>query len=196
MLVLSVLFPAAAENAWARFAAPWRDVPRYTFTAIEPLADHLVVPHGEPVPLVVRLRDDSQSRPASASARIGSQAPVVAELAGGSYEFSLPGQIDTGRLDLRHRRLSANDRDRADGPARVDRRDRDRRTAANISAERDRKSATSAAARCRRSAAATSSSGPRPIGRLSAAKVDGQPQKPAGGGSRQSQPHGRAKMPR
>ncbi|HEY1784758.1 MAG TPA: hypothetical protein VGG30_04385 [Pirellulales bacterium] len=101
MLTLCVLFPAAAENAWARFASPWRDVPRYTFTGIEPLADHLVVPHGEPVPLAVRLRADSQSRPAAGTALVGSQAPVEAQLADGRYEFSLPGQIDIGRLDLR-----------------------------------------------------------------------------------------------
>ncbi|HTU24927.1 MAG TPA: hypothetical protein VMF30_05995 [Pirellulales bacterium] len=100
IFVLGVLFPAAAENAWARFTAPWRDVPRFTFTAVDPPADHLVVPHGEPVPLVVHLRDDSQSRPASAVARIGSQTPVNAELIGGNYEFSLPGQIDKGRLEL------------------------------------------------------------------------------------------------
>jgi hypothetical protein len=101
MLALCGLFPAAAENAWARFASPWRDVPRYTFTAIEPLADRLVVPHGEPVPLVAQLRGDTQSKPVSGIVRIGSQAPVEAQLADGRYEFSLPGQIDIGRLDVR-----------------------------------------------------------------------------------------------
>ncbi|HEX4144950.1 MAG TPA: hypothetical protein VHY91_15705 [Pirellulales bacterium] len=101
MLALCVLFPSAAENAWARFAAPWRDVPRYTFTAIEPLADRLVVPHGEPVSIGARLRDDTQSRPGSGMASIGSQAPVEAQLADGGYEFALPGQIDAGRLDVR-----------------------------------------------------------------------------------------------
>jgi hypothetical protein len=100
MLTLCALYPAAAENAWARFASPWRDVPRYTFTDIEPLERHLVVPHGEPVPLVAQLRDGSKSKPADGLARIGSQAPIAAQLADGRYEFSLPGQIDAGLLDL------------------------------------------------------------------------------------------------
>ncbi len=47
-LALFLLFPAAASNAWARLIAPWRPIPRYTFAAIKPLPDRLVVPHGEP----------------------------------------------------------------------------------------------------------------------------------------------------
>ena len=35
----SSLFPAAATNAWARLLAPWKDTPRYTFAAVEPLPD-------------------------------------------------------------------------------------------------------------------------------------------------------------
>src|SRR5262245_39373562 len=54
-LLLLALYPAAATNAWARFIAPWRSVPRYTFTSIEPLPERLVVPHGEQVTIPVHL---------------------------------------------------------------------------------------------------------------------------------------------
>ena len=52
---LLALFPAAAANAWARLLAPWRDTPRYTFAALEPLPDRLVVAHGEPFAVTAEL---------------------------------------------------------------------------------------------------------------------------------------------
>src|SRR4029079_18527783 len=36
-VALLLIYPAAAMNAWSRFIAPWRPVPRYTFATIEPL---------------------------------------------------------------------------------------------------------------------------------------------------------------
>ena len=60
LLVLAV-FPSAASNAWARFAAPWRPTPRYTFTNVEKLAERVIVPHGEATTLPRR----SSSTPSS-----------------------------------------------------------------------------------------------------------------------------------
>ncbi len=36
-LVLAIVSPEATSNAWSRLSAPWRDTPRYTFTAINEL---------------------------------------------------------------------------------------------------------------------------------------------------------------
>ena len=99
LLVLAI-FPSAASNAWARFAAPWQPTPRYTFTEIERLADRVIVPHGEAVTVPVQLLETSSWHPAQGTAQLGSQLPLKAELKEGRYEFELPPQIDAGRLDL------------------------------------------------------------------------------------------------
>jgi hypothetical protein len=98
---LLVLYPAAAANAWSRFLAPWRDTPRYTFAMVETLPDRLVVAHGEPFSLTVKLAEQTVSRPAQGEVQISVQEPVVAQLADGGYQFDLPPQIDTGWLDVR-----------------------------------------------------------------------------------------------
>ncbi len=95
---LFVIFPSAAMNAWSRFMAPWRPIPRYTFTALEDLPQTLVVAHGEPVTIPVRLRDDSRRQPARGTVQLGKQPPVDAELHDGVYEFSLPSQIAADEL--------------------------------------------------------------------------------------------------
>jgi hypothetical protein len=100
-LALLAIYPDAAANAWARFLAPWRDTPRYTFAMIDPLPDRLVVAHGEPFSLPIKLAEQTVSRPAQGEVRLGVQTPVMAQLADGRYEFELPPQIDAGWLDLR-----------------------------------------------------------------------------------------------
>jgi hypothetical protein len=100
-LGLLLLYPAAAVNAWARFLLPWRDTPRYTFAMVEELPDRLVVAHGEPFSMKVRLAEQTVWRPNQAEARVGVQPPVVAQLADGRYEFQLPPQIDAIGLDVR-----------------------------------------------------------------------------------------------
>src|SRR5262249_58581488 len=90
------LYPAAATNAWARFLAPWRDTPRYTFAMVEELPDRLVVAHGEPFALTVRLAEQTVSRPAHSQVRVGVQAAGVAPVAGGRHELGLPPQIHCG----------------------------------------------------------------------------------------------------
>ncbi|MBM4074955.1 MAG: hypothetical protein FJ267_04850, partial [Planctomycetes bacterium] len=95
---LLCLFPAAAANAWYRFLAPWHETPRYTFAAIEKLPERLVVPHGEPVSIAVKLKDDSRWSPSQGRARMGHQATVSTKLNEGAYNFSFPSMIDSSPL--------------------------------------------------------------------------------------------------
>lgn len=99
-ILMLCLFPAAATNAWARFAAPWQSTPRYTFTAVEQLPHRLVVAHGEPVTVSVKLLEKTQSKPPKGTAWLGSQLPITAELRDCRYEFALPAQIDSGWFSL------------------------------------------------------------------------------------------------
>lgn len=62
-VVLLAMFPAAATNAWARFLMPWKNTPRYTFAAIEPLPDKLVVAHGESFNVAIKLAEKTEWRP-------------------------------------------------------------------------------------------------------------------------------------
>ena len=87
-IALLVRFPPAASNAWARFLGPFDNIPRYTFAAVEPLADEIIVAHGEPFSLAARLAADSQWRPKEAELQLGSQAPMKAPLTDGAYAFT------------------------------------------------------------------------------------------------------------
>ena len=98
---LFAIVPAAATNAWSRLVAPWSATPRYTFAAVAPLPDRLVVPHGEPFTLRARLADGTAWRPARGTARMGGLKPVAATLRDGRYEFALPARITDGWLDVR-----------------------------------------------------------------------------------------------
>ena len=93
--------PAAASNAWARLVAPWKDTPRYTFAALEPLPSRIVVAHGEPFRFGVKLAEGTAWHPARAEVRVGDRPPVVSPLRDGRYEFELPSQVATARLEVR-----------------------------------------------------------------------------------------------
>src|SRR4029077_8375488 len=95
------LYPAAAANAWARFLMPWLGTPRDTFPMVDELPDRLVVAHGEPFSMTVKLAEQTVSWPSQAKAQVGVQPPVVAQLVHGKYEFELPPQIDAVWLDVR-----------------------------------------------------------------------------------------------
>ncbi len=99
-LGVALLWPAAAANAWARFTQPWSEIQRYTFTRIESLPERLVVAHGEPVAFTVQLLDDSRWHPAHGRGQLGDQRPVEAVLRDGAYTFELPPQIDAAWMDL------------------------------------------------------------------------------------------------
>jgi hypothetical protein len=92
---------AAARNAWARFLTPWKPVPRYTFAAIEPLPEKIVVPHGEPFDVSVRLTSGSEWKPQTAEGRLAAHVAVTAAQHDDAYRFELPGQIEPAGLAVR-----------------------------------------------------------------------------------------------
>ncbi len=99
---LALFSPEATRNAWARLSAPWRDTPRYTFTAIESLAAHRIVPHGESWPMVVKLADESRWTPEVAKLEVGGLPPIEAKLSDSrQYQFELPPQTETVHARLR-----------------------------------------------------------------------------------------------
>lgn len=100
-MVLALISPEATQNAWARLSAPWRDTPRYTFTSIDKLNEHPIVPHGESWPMVVRLADQSRWTPSVATLEIAGLQPIEAKLTDSrDYPFELPPQMEpvTARL--------------------------------------------------------------------------------------------------
>ena len=99
-LMMFVVFPSAATNAFARFVAPWQNIPRYTFTSVEKLPERFVVPHGEPITVSLKLLEDTRWQPTIAKVQLGSHIAVTAELKDGKYEFTLPAQIAPGRLQV------------------------------------------------------------------------------------------------
>jgi hypothetical protein len=101
VIALLTIFPAAGANAWARLLAPWMGTPRYTFAAVEPLADRIVVAHGEPFSLDVHLAPKTVTRPHEGVAQLGAQQPVAALLNGRDYKFNLPAQIGPETIDVR-----------------------------------------------------------------------------------------------
>ncbi len=100
-LALALAFPAAARSAWARLLSPWGHTPRYTFAALEPLRDRMVVAHGEPFTVTARLAEGTVWRPSRGEAQFDAQPAVAASLRDGQYEFELPSQIDPGWLTVR-----------------------------------------------------------------------------------------------
>jgi hypothetical protein len=99
-VVLVTVFPAAGINAWERLLAPWRTTPRYTFANVEKLPDPVVVAHGEPISLAVRLEEKTVTKPGEGYARVNQQPNVVAPLRDGRYAFDLPPQIAPAALQL------------------------------------------------------------------------------------------------
>ena len=97
---LWIMYPAAASNAWARFAAPLSNVQRFTFAALDSVPSKVIVPHGETFPISVKLTDGSEWSPSKASATIGKQTQLESQLINRSYEFELPPQINPGTLLL------------------------------------------------------------------------------------------------
>ena len=96
-----VFVPRAATNALERWAKPWANIERYTFTTVDALPDALYIPHGEPFELAVGLRPDAEWKPGTASARIEQQEKRVAQVAEGRALFNFPGQTRNGTLSLR-----------------------------------------------------------------------------------------------
>ncbi len=100
MMLLVVTAPAA-KNAWARFLKPWGDTPRYTFAAIEPLPERLVVPHGESFEVSIALDQATQWKPSQAEVRLSGHTSEQASLENEGYRFQLPGQIEDTQLQVK-----------------------------------------------------------------------------------------------
>lgn len=100
-LVLLTVTSAAAQNAWVRFLAPWKNTPRYTFAAIEPLPARMVVPHGEPFSLSVKLQSEAQWNPAQGEARLSGHPALQVERKDKEYLFEFPSQIAAATLSIR-----------------------------------------------------------------------------------------------
>lgn len=100
VLGLALLFPAAAANAWSRFSAPWRNTPRYTFTALKSVPSTLVVAHGEASLFEVQLSDETRWRPMQAALHFQGLPPLTAEMQQNAYRFSLPPQVSSFPMKL------------------------------------------------------------------------------------------------
>ncbi len=99
-IILAVLYPSAASNAWARVMAPWKPIPRYTFAVVSTLPERVVVPHGEAFTLTTKLDSNALWKPEQGVLRLGEQAPIVARLVDGVYQFDIPAQIENSPLSL------------------------------------------------------------------------------------------------
>jgi hypothetical protein len=82
----------AARNALSRWIMPWMNIERFTFTRVERLPSHLVVPYAEAFDLPVRLDSSTRETPEKATARIASQPKVKAKLLNGTYPLAFPPQ--------------------------------------------------------------------------------------------------------
>jgi hypothetical protein len=90
----------AARNALVRWAMPWKDSERFTFTRLNPLPPRLVVPISEPFSLPLQPSADSLRTPESAHARIPRQPAVHATLDSGVYPLAFPPQKTATSLSL------------------------------------------------------------------------------------------------
>jgi len=104
---LCVLAPAAAANAFLRWAAPGSAIERYTLVAIEGVPGEIVAPHGEPFSLEGRVVYRSFWKPGRAKARAGTEPPVSAPIQSGQFRLQIPPRTNNTFLavsvgDARH----------------------------------------------------------------------------------------------
>lgn len=99
-IALLAFTPAAARNAWARLLTPWKAIPRYTFAALDAPPSKMVVAHGEPFTMRLKLAESSEWRPESGEILLEGL-PIQAPLKDGEYAFELPGQLATANVSVR-----------------------------------------------------------------------------------------------
>jgi hypothetical protein len=100
MVVALLIVPAASWNAMQRWLLPWKTIDRYTFTTLEPLPTHLVVPMAEPIEFTAALASDSRWKPDRGSIWLG-QHQVLAEATSGQFQFRLPPITANGEAYVR-----------------------------------------------------------------------------------------------
>ena len=86
------LFHDAAQNAFARWTRPWRQIERFTFAKVDTLPRDLVVPYAESFNVPVRLSADTRRAPEEGTGRIGKQPTVSTKLSSGTYRLGFPPQ--------------------------------------------------------------------------------------------------------
>ena len=101
LLVVCLLLPQAAFNAFLRWAGPHRDVPRHTLIRLENLRTGGVVVHGEPFRVRGEVRYLSLWRPDKPEARFGRERPLPAVIRDGMLEVEVPPQHDPKELTVR-----------------------------------------------------------------------------------------------
>ena len=96
-----IVVPKAGINSLKRWLMPLSDTPRYTFTRLQDVPSHIVVPYGESFDLSLHLHEGSDRRPNSGAARYNQQDAITASRdKNGSYTFTFPGQQAKGVITL------------------------------------------------------------------------------------------------
>ncbi len=99
--LLLTLVSEAARNALTRWVSPWREVDRYTFAQLEPVAETLVVPYAEAFELSPGLSVSTEWMPDSATLRLPGKTRLISPREEREYEFTVPPQKEEGTLNLR-----------------------------------------------------------------------------------------------
>lgn len=90
VVVVAVVTPSAAINAWARYTAPWTAIPRFTYVRTKDVPSEVYIPYAESFQVAIELASETLARPASARATIGSM-QISAEIQEDRYEFKHDG---------------------------------------------------------------------------------------------------------
>ena len=103
-VILSFSFaPKAGSNALKRWLLPLSGTERYTFTQLDlsGLPNPYTVPYDEPFVIIVPLKEETDDRPAIATARYGLQDWLETDLGEKGYRFEFQGQQSSDVLTLR-----------------------------------------------------------------------------------------------
>ena len=99
-IVAFALVPAAASNAFARWAKPFGGVERFTFTRLEPHPEELVVARFETAAFALTLAGDTDHTPDTATLSVSGGAELSAANEGGVFTFELPALTDPTRVRI------------------------------------------------------------------------------------------------
>ena len=99
-ILLGLLVPGAAANAFVRWATPHRETPRYTLVRISDLEASGVVVHGEPFQALAKVEYLSFWKPRFVQARFGNEPLLDAEVRDGMIHVSVPSQHEPRKLSL------------------------------------------------------------------------------------------------
>lgn len=105
VLLLSAAFfavsPPVAENALARWARPFADLPRMTLVELAVVPEARVVPHGESFTVSGRIDYRSPWQPRKIHLAGKGTPDQVTEASHGEFHFALPGLLEDATLTLR-----------------------------------------------------------------------------------------------